>query len=190
MRNRAVFLDRDGTINEDVHRLSRAEQLRLLPNVGEAIKQIRAAQFKVVVVTNQAVIARGTISHEALAEIHETMREMLQAQGATVDAIYYCPHHPTAGDGPLTISCHCRKPQPGMLFQAAEELNIALEHSFMVGDKLSDIASGQAAGCRTALVRTGYGAEEEKQLNGGSVRPDTIAPDLLEVAKWILQQAS
>ncbi len=190
MRNRAVFLDRDGTINEDVHRLSRAEQLRLLPNVGEAIKQIRAAQFKVVVVTNQAVIARGTISHEALAEIHETMREMLQAQGATVDAIYYCPHHPTAGNGPLTISCHCRKPQPGMLFQAAEELNIALEHSFMVGDKLSDIASGQAAGCRTALVRTGYGAEEEKQLNGGSIRTDTIEPDLLEVAKWILHQAS
>jgi D-glycero-D-manno-heptose 1,7-bisphosphate phosphatase len=189
MLNRAVFLDRDGTINEDVHRLSRLDQFRLLPNVAEAIKRINAAQFMVVVVTNQAVIARGTISEEALAEIHEAMSAMLMAQGAHVDAVYYCPHHPTAGEGPLSIPCNCRKPQPGMLFQAAEELNIALEHSFMVGDKISDVASGQAAGCRTALVRTGHGAEAEQQLDGHSVRPNYVAPNLLEAVKWILQQA-
>jgi len=189
MLNRAVFLDRDGTINEDVHRLSRLDQFRLLPHVAEAIKQLNMAQFKVVVITNQAVIARGTISEEALAEIHKAMREMLRAQGACVDAVYYCPHHPTAGDGPLTITCNCRKPQPGMLLQAAEELDIALEHSFMVGDKISDLASGQAAGCRTALVRTGYGAEAEQQLDGHALQPDYVAPDLLEAVKWILQQA-
>ena len=190
MLNRAVFLDRDGTINEDVHRLSRLDQFRLLPNVAEAIKRINAAHFKVVVITNQAVIARGTITEEELAEIHAAMKEMLMAQGARVDAVYYCPHHPTAGDGALTIACNCRKPQPGMLLQAAEELTIALEHSFMVGDKISDVASGQAVGCRTALVRTGYGAEAEKQVNGHSVQPDYVAPDLLEAVKWILQQAA
>ena len=188
MLNRAVFLDRDGTINEDVHRLSRLDQFRLLPNVAEAIKRLNAAQFKIVVVTNQSVIARGTISEEALAEIHAAMREMLMAQGAYVDAVYYCPHHPTAGDGPQSIPCNCRKPQPGMLLQAAEELNIALEDSFMVGDKISDVDSGHAAGCRTTLVRTAYGADTEKQLNGRSIQPDYVAADLLEAAKWILQQ--
>jgi D-glycero-D-manno-heptose 1,7-bisphosphate phosphatase len=188
MHNRAVFLDRDGTINKEVHHLSHVDQFRLLPNTGEAIRWMNAAGFKVVIITNQSVIARGIISEEALVEVHEVMIEKLLAQGARVDAVYYCPHHPTAGDGPLVISCNCRKPQPGMLLQAAAELNIALEHSFMVGDAVSDLASGHAAGCRTALVRTGHGAKAEKQLIGHSIQPDFVAPDLLEAARWILQQ--
>ncbi len=190
MRNRAVFLDRDGTINEEIHHLSHVDQFRLLPNASEAIKSFNTARYKVVVITNQSVIARGIISEETLEEIHESMIEMLRKEGALVDAIYYCPHHPTAGAGSLRINCDCRKPQPGMLLQAAEELNISLKDSFMIGDKLSDLVSGQAAGCRTALVRTGYGVETEKQLKGGSVQPDHIAPDILEAAKWILQQAT
>ena len=188
MRNRAVFLDRDGTINKEVHHLSHVDQVHLLPNAAEAIKWLNEAGFKVVVITNQSVIARGIISEETLAEIHEVMIEKLAAQGARVDAVYYCPHHPTAGDGPLSISCDCRKPQPGMLLQAAAELNIALEHSFMVGDALSDLASGHAAGCRTALVRTGHGAKAEKQLNTHSIQPDYVAPDLLDAVRWILRQ--
>lgn len=188
MHNRAVFLDRDGTINKEVHHLSHVDQFRLLPNAGEAIKWMNEAGFMVVVITNQSVIARGILSEESLAEIHELLKEKLAAQGARVDAVYYCPHHPTAGDGPLSISCNCRKPRPGMLLQAAAELNIALEHSFMVGDTVSDLASGHAAGCRTALVRTGHGTEAEKQLNGHSIQPNYIAPDLLEAARWILQQ--
>lgn len=189
MRDRAVFLDRDGTINEEVHHLSHVEQFRLLPTVAEAIKRINEAQFKVIIITNQSVIARGIISEKTLGEIHRYMIDQLATHGAHVDAVYYCPHHPAAGNGPLSINCDCRKPQPGMLFQAAEELNIALHHSFMIGDKLSDLVSGHAAGCRTALVKTGYGAETEKQINGSALKPDYVAPDLLEAAKWILQQA-
>ena len=188
MGNRAVFLDRDGTINREVHHLSHVDQFYLLPNAAEAIIRLNVAGFKVVVITNQSAIARGIISEETLAEIHEVMIEKLMAQGARVDAVYYCPHHPTAGDGALTISCDCRKPQPGMLLQAAAEMNIALEQSFMVGDTVSDLASGQAAGCRTALVLTGHGSKAEKQLNGHSIQPDYVAPDILEAVRWILKQ--
>jgi len=188
MRNRAVFLDRDGTINKEVHHLSRIDQLRLLPGVGEAIKSLNAARFKVVVVTNQSAVARGIISGEELGDIHKTMKKRLMVKGALVDAVYYCPHHPTAGVGALGIICDCRKPQPGMLFQASADLNIALERSFMIGDTLTDLAAGRAAGCQTILVRTGYGAKAERQLNGRSFQPDHVTSDLLQAARWIIQK--
>jgi len=186
MRNHAIFLDRDGTINEEVHHLSHVDQLQLLPSVGEAIKQLNAASFKVVVITNQSVVARGIISQEELGDIHKTMKKQLKSQGAHVDAVYFCPHHPTAGVGAFGITCDCRKPQPGMLLQASADLNITLENSFMIGDTYNDLAAGHAAGCRTILVRTGYGTKTERQLDGRSFQPDYIASDLLEAAQWII----
>lgn len=188
MPDRAVFLDRDGTINKEVHHLTRVDQLQLLPDSAEAIRLLNAAHFRVVIITNQSVVARGLLSPAGLADVHASLQRMLLAEGAMVDGIYHCPHHPTAGIGELGVDCDCRKPRPGMLLQAAEDLNIALDQSYMIGDTPGDLAAGQAAGCQTILVRTGYGAETEQQLNGRSPHPVFVAANLLEAAKWILQQ--
>ncbi|MGH7597990.1 MAG: D-glycero-beta-D-manno-heptose 1,7-bisphosphate 7-phosphatase [bacterium] len=187
MLNRCVFLDRDGTINEEVNYLSRPDQLRLIAGAAEAIKRFEQAGLKVVIVTNQAGIARGYFSEPALQQIHLELEKMLRAQDAHIDAIYYCPHHPTAGIGVYKIDCNCRKPKPGLLERAARELNLDLNRSFIVGDKPADLQAGEAAGCRTILVRTGYGLESEKELAGGNFTPDHIADDLLEASRWIFQ---
>jgi D-glycero-D-manno-heptose 1,7-bisphosphate phosphatase len=187
MLDRCVFLDRDGTINEEVNYLSRPDQLRLIAGAAEAIKQLKQAGLKAVIVTNQAGIARGYFSVPALLQIHQVLEKMLGAQDAHIDAIYYCPHHPTAGIGVYKIDCNCRKPKPGLLEKAARELNIDLRQSFVVGDKPADLQAGEAVGCRTILVRTGYGLESEKALAGSNFQPDHIAGDLLEASRWILQ---
>lgn len=186
MLNRGVFLDRDGTINAEVNYLSRPEQLQLLDGAAEAIASLNQAGFKVVIVTNQAGVARGYFSEAVVQTIHEALRKMLGA--AQVDAIYYCPHHPTAGAGVYKTECHCRKPKPGMLEQAARELNIDLRRSFAAGDKISDLAAGRAVGCRNILVRTGYGMESEKEFANYSWQPEFVADNLLKAARWILQQ--
>ncbi len=187
MPNRCVFLDRDGTINEEVNYLSRPDQLRLIAGAAEAIKGFAQAGLKVVVITNQAGVARGYFSEPALQQIHLELEKMLRAQDAHLDAIYYCPHHPTAGIGVYKIECNCRKPKPGLLEKAARELNLDLRQAFIVGDKPADLKAGEAVGCRTILVRTGYGLESEKELTGGKFQPDHIADNLLEASRWILQ---
>ena len=186
MLDRSVFLDRDGTINEEVNYLSRPEQLRLLQGAAAAIRQINEAGLKAVITTNQAGVARGYFSEEKLQQIHLELQKMLGAQEARLDAIYHCPHHPTHGQGPYKINCTCRKPKPGMLRRAARELKIDLSRSFVVGDKISDLEPGLIVGCRTILVRTGYGREAEQMLNNCSFQPDCIADTLLEATRWIL----
>ncbi len=188
MRNRAVFLDRDGTINEEVNYLSHPDQLRLIGGAAEAIKRLNGAGFKTVVITNQAGIARGYFSEATLQQIHRELDKMLRAQEAHLDAIYYCPHHPTAGIGVYKINCNCRKPKPGLLEQSARELNLDLRQSFIVGDKPADLQAGDAVGCRTILVRTGYGRESEKEMADGEFQPEYVADDLLAAAQWILKQ--
>jgi D-glycero-D-manno-heptose 1,7-bisphosphate phosphatase len=188
MSNRAVFLDRDGTINEEVNYLSQPEQLRLIDGAAEAIKRLNQAGWKVVVVTNQAGIARGYFSEAALRQIHLELEKIFRAQGAHIDAIYYCPHHPTAGIGIYKADCDCRKPKPGLLERAASELQIDLRRSFVVGDKRSDLEAGYAVGCRKVLVRTGYGIESEKEFFGHAWQPEFIADNLPAAAQWILQQ--
>jgi D-glycero-D-manno-heptose 1,7-bisphosphate phosphatase len=185
--NRCVFLDRDGTINEEVNYLSHSDQLRLIAGAAEAIKQFNQAGLKTVIITNQAGVARGYFSEPALQQIHLELERMLRAQDAHIDAIYYCPHHPTAGIGVYKIDCNCRKPKPGLLERAARELNLDLRQSFVVGDKPADLQAGGAVGCRTILVRTGYGLESEQELAGGESQPDHVADDLLAAARWILQ---
>lgn len=155
-KQRAIFLDRDGTINRYVGFLRDIEQFELLPGAAEAIRRINASGYLAIVVTNQPVIARGEVTREQLREIHDKMETLLGREGAYVDAIYYCPHHPHRGYpgevAELKIDCDCRKPKPGLLLQAAEDYNIDLTKSWMIGDSQSDMQAGEAAGCKTALV--------------------------------------
>lgn len=186
--NCTVFLDRDGTINEEVGYLSQPEQLRLIDGAAEAIKRLNQAGCKVIVVTNQAGIARGYFSETALRQIHLELEKRLRAHGAHFDGIYYCPHHPTAGIGVYKKVCDCRKPKPGLLERAARELQVNLRRSFVVGDKRSDLEAGHAVGCRKILVRTGYGIESEKEFFGSTWQPELIADNLPAAVQWILQQ--
>jgi D-glycero-D-manno-heptose 1,7-bisphosphate phosphatase len=185
---RSVFLDRDGTINREVHHLRRVEELELLDGASEGIRLLNRAGLRVIVVTNQAAVARGLLSEARLAEIHTELRGMLAREGAYVDAIYYCPHHPSEGLGRYRQECDCRKPRTGSLKRAAADLGLDLRQSYCVGDKKSDLEAGRAAGCRTVLVRTGYGFATEAQLDGHAWQPNFVATDLLEAARWILAQ--
>jgi len=163
-RRPAVFLDRDGTINVEKDYLHRVEDFEFIPGAPEAIRSLNDAGFLVVVVTNQSGVARGLYSEEDVVRLHDHLRRVLQTFGAAVDAFYYCPHHPEHGTGDYAVPCTCRKPEPGMLRQAAEDLCIDLKKSWIIGDKLADVEAGQAVGCRAILVETGYGRSEREKL--------------------------
>lgn len=161
---KAIFLDRDGTINKYVGFLKNIDDFEILPGVAEAIREINASGYLAIVVTNQPVIARGEVSLEKLQQIHNKMETLLGNEGAYLDAVYYCPHHPHKGyedEIPeYKIQCNCRKPKPGMLLQASKDFNIALGQSWMIGDGENDVKAGQGAGCRTALIGNGeYGQD-------------------------------
>lgn len=155
-KQKAIFLDRDGTINKYVGFLREIEQFELLPNTSEAIKKINDSGYLAIVVTNQPVIARGEVTFEQLDQIHNKMETLLGKDGAYLDGIYFCPHHPHKGfEGEipeLKVECECRKPKPGMLLQAAKDFNIDLSKSWMIGDSDNDILAGENAGCSTARV--------------------------------------
>ena len=158
-KQKAIFLDRDGTINKYVGFLRKPEEFELAENSAEAIKKINSSGYLAVVITNQPVIARGETSYEELEEIHNKMETLLGQEGAYLDAIYFCPHHPHKGyEGEveaLKIDCDCRKPKPGMLLRAAKDLNIELSSSYMVGDSDSDVETGKAAGCKAIKIEEG-----------------------------------
>jgi D-glycero-D-manno-heptose 1,7-bisphosphate phosphatase len=158
---RAVFLDRDGTINVDHGYVFRAGEFEFIPGAPEAIRRLKDAGFLVIVVTNQAGIARGLYSEADVHELHRHLDRELARHETSIDAYYYCPHHPEKGTPPYRRDCACRKPFPGMLLQAAADFPLNLGGSFLVGDKLSDIEAGLAAGCKPILVETGYGADVE-----------------------------
>ena len=182
MEKRAVFLDRDGTINVEREYLADAEEFELIPGASLAIRRLKDAGFLLVVVTNQSGIGRGYYDEAALERIHARMQEELGAEGGRIDACYFCPHHPHHGIGPYRQACACRKPLPGLLLQAAADLGIDLSASFMVGDKLSDVEAGLKAGCTPLLVMTGYGAAEAVGLPAGV----EAFPDLLAAADAII----
>ena len=184
----AVFLDRDGTVNVEVDYLSQPEQLELLPTVSETISRLNSLGIAVVIVTNQAGIARGYFPEHRLHAIHERLRCLLASQHASVDGIYYCPHHPTAGLGSYRIVCDCRKPQPGMLIRAAGDLGLNLSRSLMIGDRESDLEAGASAGCHTALVRTGYGQETSATIDLQRLRGLGVFRGVAEaVETWLAQ---
>lgn len=160
---RAVFIDRDGTLNVEKDYLYRPDECELILGSAAAVRRLNEAGWLVVVVTNQSGVARGYYGEQEVASLHRHMAAELAQGGGQVAGWYYCPHHPS-GQEPYNRQCDCRKPLPGMLLQAARELEIDLSRSWMVGDKLVDVQAGQAAGCRAVLVRTGYGRQESAGL--------------------------
>jgi D-glycero-D-manno-heptose 1,7-bisphosphate phosphatase len=187
-----LFFDRDGTLNTELDFLSRPEELQLIPNAARAIREANDFGVKVFIFTNQSGIARGLFTETDLAAIHKRLIVMLAREGARVDAIYYCPHHPKYGKTPYKKLCNCRKPKPGMLRKAAREYGIRLSQSFVIGDRCIDMQAGKAAGCKTALVLTGYGAVEQGECKDAHSF-DFVASDAYEawlhIKKVLLQRA-
>ena len=187
MGRRAIIMDRDGTVCDEVGYVNHVDRVRLLPRSAEAIRRANEAGFQTVVVTNQAGVARGYFAESLVDEVHDRVRELLAAEGARVDGIYYYPHHPDVGAEPYRRRCDCRKPKPGMLLRARDEMGIDLEASFMIGDSVRDIEAGRRAGATPLLVLTGYGKGElAYQSHRWTVRPEHVADDLLEAVTWIL----
>lgn len=192
---KAVFLDRDGVINELIYYPEQGiidspftvEQFRLLPGVGEAIKKFREMDYKVVLVSNQPGIAKGHMSEETFDNIRQKMKEELAREGAFLDGEYYCFHHPEAKVERLKANCECRKPNIGLLLQAAQELDIDLSQSWMIGDSLTDVKAGKGAGVRTILLGR-MKCELCLLMDNEDVRPDAIAPNLKEAVEVILKQ--
>jgi histidinol-phosphate phosphatase family domain/HAD-superfamily hydrolase, subfamily IIIA len=188
-KQRAVFLDRDGTINRLAGFLKDADAFELLPNAAEAIRKLNASKYLAIVATNQPVIARGECSFEELDNIHKKMETELGKHGAYIDALFYCPHHPDRGfEGEvlsLKFECECRKPKTGMLEKAAKEYNIDLSESWYIGDSTVDIQTGKNAGTKTVLLHTGEAGGDKKY----NVKADIEAKDLLDAIKVILDSA-
>ncbi len=178
----AVFLDRDGTINHEVQYLHDPAKLRLTRGAARAIRLLNEAQMLVIVVTNQSGIGRGYYSLQAMEAVHRELTRRLSDRGAHLDAIYYCPHLPTAG-------CECRKPRPGLLLRAAVEWGLELSRCTAVGDKVSDLEAGRRAGCRTVLVLSGHGPQALREFRGLGWQPDVVTKSLLPAVEWILTQS-
>jgi D-glycero-D-manno-heptose 1,7-bisphosphate phosphatase len=182
----AVFLDRDGTVIEEVGYLNRLDRISFFPWSVDAIRALNQAGLLVVIVTNQAGVARGYFDEELVRQTHAVMDQRVREGGARIDAYYYCPHHPDATVEVYRATCDCRKPKPGMIHRAAAELGIDVARSFVVGDRWLDVRMGQAAGAAAILVRTGYGLEEEAQPDG--ISADLVADNLMDAAAWIIER--
>ena len=187
MPKAAAFIDRDGTLTEEVGYVNHPKRLRLLPRSAEAIRQLNAAGLAAVVTTNQTGVARGYFSQDVLNAVNDELVSQLKREGAHLDGIYVCPHHPTEGEPPFRARCECRKPRPGLFLRAASELGLDLAVSTVVGDKPSDVLAARRAGARGVLVLTGYGLGEwEYRRDRFPVEPDHVAGDLLDAVEWIL----
>ncbi len=184
----AVFLDRDGTINEDIGYLSEPGQLRFIKRSAEAMRMLNRARIPAVIITNQAGIAKGLIPESAVAPIERRFRQMLNEERISIDGLYYCPHHPDAVVEKYRKACSCRKPAPGMLFRAAGDCGLDLARSFVVGDKASDIQLAHNVGATGVMVMTGYGREHMNNYPPEFSPPHHACADLYEAVKWILAQ--
>ena len=181
----AVFLDRDGTIIEEVGYLDRPERVVLYPWSADAIRALNRAGLRVVMVSNQSGVARGFFTEAVVDEVHRHIADVLEAGRAHIDAYYYCPHHPDGKVARYAQPCDCRKPGRGLVDRAAREFGIDPAASFVVGDRWLDVALARAVGARGVLVRTGYGATEETRAPDG-LRADAIADNLIAAVSWIL----
>ena len=185
----AVFLDRDGTINEQMGYVNHLSRFQLLPGVARAIRGLNEAGLPVVVVTNQSGLARGYFPESLLEAVHAELHRLLAREGAHLDGLYVCPHHPEAREERFRLDCDCRKPRTGLLERAAAELGLDLGRSYMVGDRWSDLRCGAAVGATTVLVLTGYGRGDAAYVGPGqTVQPDHVAEDLEAAARWILDR--
>lgn len=184
---RAVFVDRDGVLSEEVGYLGEEGRLRLISRSAQAVRLLNQRGVKIIVVTNQSGVARGYFSEAMLRGIHLKLQESLSEQGAFLDGIYYCPHHPEGTVEAYCIECTCRKPAPGLLIQASQKHAIDLASSYLVGDKGSDIECAHRAGAKGILVLTGYGRDELIKISSSAAaKPEHVAADLLDAVRWII----
>lgn len=182
---RAVFLDRDGTINQEVGYIRRPDQVRLIPGADTAVARLNQAGIKVVVVSNQSGLARGYFTEQTMWLVQAEVERQLALGGARLDAFYFCPHLPEGQVEAYAMTCSCRKPEPGLVLRAAQEMGLDLAASFMVGDRLGDVACGNAAGLSTVLVATGH---DDGSPDNDLERPAHRAPHLLAAVDWIFSQ--
>ncbi|MBU0729909.1 MAG: HAD family hydrolase [Proteobacteria bacterium] len=184
----AVFLDRDGTINEQMGYLNHISRFRMLPHAAAAIRLLNEHDIPAVVVTNQSGLARGYFPESLLIAMHALMERELAEKGAHVDGIYVCPHHPEAKEAKFRLDCDCRKPKTGLFTKAAEVLGIDLQRSYVVGDRWSDLKAGAAIGAKGVLVLTGYGRGDRDYIGPEqTIQPHYIAENLLDAVQWILE---
>jgi D-glycero-D-manno-heptose 1,7-bisphosphate phosphatase len=190
MLRKAVFLDRDGVLNEDVHLITTPGQLRVLDGVPQALSALKDAGFQLIVISNQPVVARGLIDMGGVARLNQALEAMIQdAGGPALDGFYFCPHHPHADVEEFRMECDCRKPKPGMIERACADHGLDASQGFMVGDRITDIAAGRNAGCLTIQAATGR--ENDAPIEGATaadlaVRPDHVCSGLPEAVRWIL----
>lgn len=185
---RAVFIDRDGTLSEEVGYINHPSRFRLFPYAAPAIKLLNESGWLAIVTTNQAGVARGYFSEDMIQTVHRALTSELERGGARLDAVYYCAHHPSVGEPPYRVDCDCRKPKPGLIARAAQDFEINLAQSWMVGDRYSDIELARNAGVNSAFVLSGYGRGEwEHQRAGWTAKPDLVAVDLLAAVTGILR---
>jgi D-glycero-D-manno-heptose 1,7-bisphosphate phosphatase len=182
---RGVLLDRDGTLIEEVGYLDRLDLIRFFSYSVDAVRLLNRAGYAVIVITNQAGVARGYFDEAFVDTAHRVISERLTQGGARVDAYYYCPHHPDGSVAAYRSNCECRKPQPGMLVKAAADHQLDLRRSFVVGDRAGDLEAGAAVGARTALVRTGYGRRHEEAARASGA---VVVDNLMQAVSWILRQ--
>ena len=189
MSRRAVFMDRDGTISEEVGYVNHPSRYRVFPYSAEAVRLLNEAGWLAVLVTNQAGVARGYFAEEMIGRVHGLLASELERGGARLDAIYYCAHHPTVGEPPYRFDCDCRKPKPGLIKRAAAEHHVDLAGSWMIGDRYGDVELARNAGVRAAFVLSGYGRGEwEYQRAAWQHEPDLIADDLLAAVREIIRR--
>jgi D-glycero-D-manno-heptose 1,7-bisphosphate phosphatase len=186
MKKRAVFLDRDGTLNVDDGYPANINQVVIYPGSYEAVRKFNDAGLLTVVVTNQSGIGRGLLTEKNLTALHEQMSNFFADQGARIDAFYYCPHYERSEIPQYQLNCTCRKPNPGLALRAAADLDIDLERSYMVGDKVEDILFGVSIKATPVLVLTGFGEEALRRLRVQGVEPAFVADGILAAADWIL----
>lgn len=189
MKRPALFMDRDGTISEEVGYVNHLSRFRLFPYTAEAIRLLNQHGWLAIVVTNQAGVARGYFSEDVIVQIHEQLRRNLETASAKLDAIYYCAHHPSVGEPPYRLDCDCRKPRTGLIERATTDFEIDLERSWMVGDRYGDVELARNAGLHSAFVLSGYGRGEwEYQRSAWKLEPEIVAENLLEAAKIIIER--
>jgi len=187
MKRPAVFIDRDGTISEEVGYVNHPSRFRVFPYSAEAIRTLNENGWLAILITNQAGVARGYFAEDVIHKVHEQLRRDLQNYSAQLDAIYYCVHHPSVGEPPYRLDCDCRKPKTGLIEQAAGDFEIDLAASWMAGDRYSDVELARNAGLRSAFLLSGYGRGEwEYQSQNWQHRPDLICENLLEAVKSIV----
>jgi len=186
----AVFIDRDGTISEEVGYVNHPSRYRVFPFAAAAVRRLNEAGWLAVLITNQAGVARGYFAEDLIHTVHDLLRRELAAGGAHLDGIYYCPHHPLVGEPPYRQACDCRKPRPGLINRAAAELPVDLSRSWVVGDRYSDVELARNASLRAAFVMTGYGRGEWEYSRhlwtGWRGKPEIVAEDLLEAVERII----